>query len=69
VYNPHGFVLVFPQEKKVRFEGEVKEMNDDEVRSLKWDGAELKVIFYLFNYFYLQGNRLNVQKIRIFPAS
>jgi hypothetical protein len=38
----YDIVLVSPQEKKVRFEGEVKEMSDDEVRSIKWDGAELK---------------------------
>jgi hypothetical protein len=56
MFNPHGFVLLSSQEKKVRYEGEVKEMSDDEVRSLKWDGAELKVSFNLFNYFYPRRN-------------
>ncbi len=67
MYNPHvdsslsclnlfyNIVLLSPQEKKVRFEGEVKEMSDDEVRSIKWDGAELKVIFNFFIIFIFRG--------------
>jgi hypothetical protein len=31
------------QEKKMRFEAEVKETVDDEVKTVKWDGGDLKV--------------------------
>jgi hypothetical protein len=30
----------------MRFEAEVKEIVDDEVKSVKWDGADLKVSFF-----------------------
>ena len=36
-------IVFLLQEKKMRFEAEVKEIIDDEVKSVKWDGGDLKV--------------------------